>query len=166
VVTTAVDQLGSRRDLAVYHIVGERFLNQAAPGRDGKSGILYRVIGYESKMAQLYAAADLLITRAGAGTVAEIATVGAPAIVVPWPGAAENHQLANAKLLADQGAAVLIEQGAFTAERLIAEIDRLVAHPVALADLAANARAAGALHRSGKLVALIEQVARSEGRAE
>ena len=163
IVTTAVNHLGSRRDLVVYHVVGERFLDQAAPERDGKSGILYRVIGYQSQMAQLYAAADLLITRAGAGTLAEIATVGAPAIVVPWPGAAENHQLANATLLADQRAVVVIEQDAFTAERLIAEIDRFLADPGALADLAANARAAGALHRSGKLVALIEQVAGQAG---
>ena len=159
VVTEVVDRLGARTDLAVYHIVGDRFLEQAAPGRSGASGILYRVVGYEAQMAQLYAAADLLITRAGAGTLAEVATVGAPAIVVPWPGAAENHQVANAQLLADQGAAVLIEQEAFSAERLITEIERYLAAPAALAELAARARQAGALHRSGKLVALIEAVA-------
>jgi UDP-N-acetylglucosamine--N-acetylmuramyl-(pentapeptide) pyrophosphoryl-undecaprenol N-acetylglucosamine transferase len=159
VVTEAVDRLATRKDLAIYHVVGERFLSQAAPGRDDQSGILYRVVGYEALMAQLYAAADLMVTRAGAGTLAEIATVGAPAIVVPWPDAAENHQLANAKLLADQGAALLIEQEAFTSDRLVAEIDRFLAAPAALAQLASNARAAGALHRSGKLTALIEEVA-------
>ncbi|MCE9622128.1 MAG: UDP-N-acetylglucosamine--N-acetylmuramyl-(pentapeptide) pyrophosphoryl-undecaprenol N-acetylglucosamine transferase [Actinomycetia bacterium] len=162
VVSDAAARLAARSDLAVYHVVGERFLSQAAPGRDGKSGILYRVIGYENRMAQLYAAADLLITRAGAGTLAEVATVGAPAIVVPWPDAAENHQLANAKLLSDQGAAVLIEQNAFTADRLITEIERFIATPAALTELGAKARAAGALHRSGKLVALIEEVARPD----
>lgn len=159
VVTEVVDRLGARTDLAVYHVVGERFLSQAAPSSDGQSGILYRVVGYEAQMAQLYAAADLLVTRAGAGTLAEIATVGAPAIVVPWPGAAENHQLANAKLLADHGAVVLIEQDAFTAERLVSEIEKYLAVPTALAELAKSARAAGALHRSGKLTALIEEVA-------
>lgn len=159
VVTEAVELLAGRTDLAVYHVVGERFLQQAAPARDGASGILYRVIGYEAQMAQLYAAADLLITRAGAGTLAELATVGAPAIVVPWPDSAENHQLANAKLLADQGAAVLIEQAEFTAARLVAEVERFLASPSTLAKLAAHARDAGTLHRSGKLVALIEQVA-------
>lgn len=159
VVADAVDRLASRRDLAIYHVVGERFLGKAAPSRDGQSGILYRVIGYEAQMANLYAAADLLITRAGAGTLAEIATVGAPAIVVPWPDAAENHQLANAKLLSDQGAAVLIEQDALTPERLMAEVEHFLASPSALVELAANARAAGAVHRSGKLVALIEEVA-------
>ena len=57
------------------------------------------MIGYEDRMPQLYAAADLLVTRGGAGTIAELATVGAPAIVVPWPGAAENHQVDNARVL-------------------------------------------------------------------
>ncbi len=162
IVTAMVDRLGARRDLAIYHVVGERFLGHAAPSRDGESGILYRVVGYEAQMASMYAAADLLITRAGAGTLAEVATVGAPAIVVPWPGAAENHQLANAQLLADQGAALVIEQHALTTERLIAEIDHFIAAPDTLAELAVKARAAGALHRSGKLVALVESVALAE----
>ncbi len=159
VVSETVDRIGERTDLAMYHVVGERFLNQAAPSSDGESGILYRVVGYEAQMAQLYAAADLLVTRAGAGTLAEITTVGAPAIVVPWPDAAENHQLANAKLLADQGAVVLIEQDAFTVDRLVAEIEKYVSAPTELAELAKHARVAGALHRSGKLTALIEEVA-------
>ena len=162
VVAAVVDRLASRDELAIYHVVGDRFLGSAAPSRDGHPGILYRVIGYEAQMAALYAAADLLITRAGASTLAELATVGAPAIVVPWPDAAENHQVANAKVLSDSGAVLLIEQVAFTPERLIAEIDRFMAAPGELAELAAKARAAGAIHRSGKLVALIEKVAVEE----
>ncbi|MEY4338746.1 MAG: UDP-N-acetylglucosamine--N-acetylmuramyl-(pentapeptide) pyrophosphoryl-undecaprenol, partial [Actinomycetota bacterium] len=54
VVADTVDRLGDRRDLAVYHVVGDRFLADAAPERDGASGILYRVIGYENRMPQLY----------------------------------------------------------------------------------------------------------------
>ncbi len=159
VIATVVDRLAARDDLAIYHVVGDRFLGTAAPSRDSDSGILYRVIGYQAQMAALYAAADLMITRAGAGTLAEVATVGAPAIVVPWPDAADNHQLANAKLLAEQGAVLLIEQVALTADRLIAEIDRFIGAPGELVELAAAARSAGAIHRSGKLVALIEKVA-------
>ncbi|MBI4883276.1 MAG: UDP-N-acetylglucosamine--N-acetylmuramyl-(pentapeptide) pyrophosphoryl-undecaprenol N-acetylglucosamine transferase [Actinobacteria bacterium] len=158
VVTATVTRLGARRELAVYHVVGERFIAAAAPNRDGADGILYRVVGYESRMAAVYAAADLLVTRAGAGTLAELATVGAPSIVVPWPGAAENHQLANARPLADKGAAVLIEQPQFTADRLTAEIERFLGAPADLADLAGQAYAVGAIHRSGKLLALIEQI--------
>jgi UDP-N-acetylglucosamine--N-acetylmuramyl-(pentapeptide) pyrophosphoryl-undecaprenol N-acetylglucosamine transferase len=58
---------------------------------------MYDVIGYEDRMPQLYAAGDLMITRAGASTIAELAATGTPAVVVPWPGAAENHQVDNAR---------------------------------------------------------------------
>ena len=158
-VAGAVRRLSDRNDLAVYHIVGDRFLKDAAPTCDGADGILYRVIGYEERMAHVYAAADLMITRGGAGTLAEVTTVGVPDIVVPWPGAAENHQVANAKALSDHGAAVLIEQADFTVDRLVAEIERVAASPTELAGLASKAHAAGSLHRSGKLVALVERVA-------
>jgi UDP-N-acetylglucosamine--N-acetylmuramyl-(pentapeptide) pyrophosphoryl-undecaprenol N-acetylglucosamine transferase len=158
-VAEAVERLADRRDLAVHHVVGDRFLDQAAPARDGAEGILYRVIGYEDRMPQLYAAADLMVTRGGAGTIAELATVGAPAIVVPWPDAAENHQVDNAKVLSQQGAALLVEQPDFTVERLVQEIDGFVAEPARLAVMAHRAHEAGAVHRSGALVALVERVA-------
>lgn len=158
-VSGLVERWADRRDVAVHHVVGPRFLDAAAPARDGAAGILYRVIGYEDRMPQVYAAADLLVTRAGASTIAELATVGAPAIVVPWPDAAENHQLENAKVLSDQGAAVLLEQSALSVDRLAHEIDALIAEPGRLAVLAERARTAGAVHRSGALVALVEEVA-------
>ena len=159
-VSGAVEHWVNRRDLAVYHVVGDRFLADAAPTRDGSAGILYRVIGYEERMAQLYAAADLMVTRGGAGTIAELATVGAPAIVIPWPGAAENHQVDNAKVLSDPGAAILLEQADLTVESLVGQIERLVSSLSALRSLADAAYAAGAVHRSGRLVALVERVAR------
>jgi UDP-N-acetylglucosamine--N-acetylmuramyl-(pentapeptide) pyrophosphoryl-undecaprenol N-acetylglucosamine transferase len=165
VVAEAVERLADRRDLAVHHVVGDRFLAQAAPARDGAEGILYRVIGYEDRMPQLYAAADLLVTRGGAGTIAELATVGAPAIIVPWPGAAENHQVDNAKLLSDQGAALLVEQPDLTVDRLVAEIDGLAADPGRLAVMAHRAHEAGAVHRNGALVGLVQRVAEQGGSA-
>jgi UDP-N-acetylglucosamine--N-acetylmuramyl-(pentapeptide) pyrophosphoryl-undecaprenol N-acetylglucosamine transferase len=158
-VSGAVDLLADRSDLAVHHVVGDRFVSEAAPARDGAQGILYRVIGYEDRMPQLYAAADLMVTRGGAGTIAELATVGVPAIVVPWPGAAENHQLDNARTLSDVHAAILLEQHDLSARRLADEVLRLRADHAALDALAARARAAGEAHRSGRLVALIEEVA-------
>ncbi len=160
-VSGAVAHWAGRSDLAVYHVVGDRFLSDAAPIHDGEAGILYRVIGYEDRMAQLYAAADLLLTRGGAGTIAELATVGAPAIVVPWPGAAENHQVDNAKVLSEQGAAVLLEQADLTVDRLVNEVEHFISAPTELARVAEAAYAAGAVHRSGKLVALVERVAAS-----
>lgn len=166
VVSSAVEQWAERGDLAIHHVVGARYVTEAASERDGSSGILYRVVGYEDRMAQLYAAADLMVTRGGAGTIAELATVGAPAIVVPWPGAAENHQVDNARVLSDVGAALLIEQHDLTLERFMSEVDRLVADRDALDRLAAAARDAGAIHRSGRLVAVVEHVAAEHGATE
>ena len=159
VTTEIVAELGERTDMAVYHVVGERNLPAAAPGRDGSQGIMYQVRGYEDRMPLVYAAADLMMTRAGAATIAELATVGMPAVIVPWPGAAENHQVENARQLSDLHAATLIEEVDLTADRVIAEITRLMANPVKLEEMSAAAAALGACHRSGALADLIERVA-------
>jgi undecaprenyldiphospho-muramoylpentapeptide beta-N-acetylglucosaminyltransferase len=154
-----VAKLADREDLAVYHVVGDRNLAEAAPGRDGSHGIMYRVLGYEDRMPLVYAAADLMMTRAGAGTIAELATVGMPAVIVPWPGAAENHQVDNARELTDHHGAVLIEEGELTVERLADQIIDMMSNPGNLAEMSTAAARIGARHRSGALVDLIEQVA-------
>jgi UDP-N-acetylglucosamine--N-acetylmuramyl-(pentapeptide) pyrophosphoryl-undecaprenol N-acetylglucosamine transferase len=161
VVAETVQRLAERRDLAVYHVVGPRNLADAAPGRDGTQGIMYRVLGYEDRMPLVYAAADLMVTRAGAATIAELATVGMPAVIVPWSGAAENHQVDNARELSDHHGAVLIEERDLTADRLIAEIAEMVSNPTRLAEMSTAAASIGSRHRSGALVDLIERVAAS-----
>lgn len=155
-----VEQHAQRRDLAVRHICGERFLAHAQPSRDGSAGILYDVVGFEPRMAQVYAAADLLVGRGGASTVCEVAAVGVPAVLVPWAGAAEDHQTENVRSLADVGAAVLLPESQLTAERFTAEVDRLMADDAARTALGAAAYAEGAIHRSGALARLIDEVAR------
>ena len=79
--------------------------------------------------------------------------------MVPWPGAAENHQVDNARMLGDIGAAIVIEQADLTVERLVMEIERLSMSPDTLRALSISAREAGAMHRSGALIGLIERVA-------
>jgi UDP-N-acetylglucosamine--N-acetylmuramyl-(pentapeptide) pyrophosphoryl-undecaprenol N-acetylglucosamine transferase len=165
-INAAVDEVvaawSDRSDIGVYHVVGERWLSEAAPARDGSSGILYRVIGYEHDMAAVYAAADVMITRAGAGTLAELTAVGVPAIVIPWPDAAENHQLDNAAPLADAGAIIMLEQHQLSSLRLM--IEGLYSDSSRLCDLAVAARLAGAHHRSSALIELIEGTATGERR--
>jgi UDP-N-acetylglucosamine--N-acetylmuramyl-(pentapeptide) pyrophosphoryl-undecaprenol N-acetylglucosamine transferase len=161
VVAQTVERLAARRDLAIYHVVGERNLADAAPGRDGSQGIMYRVLGYEDRMPLVYAAADLMMTRAGAATIAELATVGMPALIVPWPGAAENHQVDNARELSDHHGAVLIEERDLDVDRLISEIADLMSNPGRLADVSVAASAIGTRHRGDGLVDLIERVAAS-----
>ena len=71
-------------------------------------------------MAARYAAADLVICRAGASTVTEIANVGVASVMVPLPWAVDDHQTTNARYLADRGAAILIPQAEFTPEKVAA----------------------------------------------
>jgi UDP-N-acetylglucosamine:LPS N-acetylglucosamine transferase len=140
-------------------VVGERFLGEAAHPIEGADGIVYQVIGYEEHMDHVYAAADVLLTRAGASTVAELATVGAPAIVVPWSGAAEDHQTANARVLGDAGGAIVVSESDLTVDTLESHIQSLRDEPGQLAELAGRARMLGEPHRSGKLVDVITEAA-------
>jgi undecaprenyldiphospho-muramoylpentapeptide beta-N-acetylglucosaminyltransferase len=160
-VAALVERCAARQDLAVYHVVGERWRTQAPPERPANGGIMYRVIGYEERMPAVYAAADLMVTRAGASTIAELAATGTPAIVVPWPGAAENHQVDNARTLSDAGGAILLEESELTADRLVALVDVLSGDRDRLAWIEATARALGSRHRSDALIDVIEEVARA-----
>ena len=120
-----------RDDLAVRHLVGERFVAEVgARALPGPDGILYQVIGYEEHMPQVYAAADLVLSRAGASTVAELAAIGLPSILVPWPGAAADHQTDNARALLRGGRGRPPPRaGARARRRLSLEIDTLLADP-------------------------------------
>ena len=152
------------RDLAVYHIVGDRFLadvTDAVADRGipiaGSSGVWYRAVGFERRMPAVYAACDLMIGRGGASTVHEVAASGCPAILVPWAQAAEDHQSANVAWLGDVGAAVVIEESRLAG--LGVEIDRLRGDRQALAALGSAASGRGEVHRSGALADLITSVA-------
>ena len=91
-----------------------------------------------NELAHLYAATDLVLSRSGAGTVTELAAIGIPAIFVPLPGAEE--QLANARVLANRGGAIIIPQPELTPDRLLAEVRRLCADRAELAAMAERAR--------------------------
>ena len=95
---------------------------------------------YINDMHRCLAAADLVICRAGASSLSEIQATGKPSILVPYPYAAENHQYYNAMELVKNDAAILIEEKDFTGERLIKEIDALLADRQRLETLGANAK--------------------------
>lgn len=105
------------------------------------------------------AAAHLVISRSGASTVAELSAIGRPAILVPLPHALDQDQLANANVLEAAGAAILIEQRDFTAERLAAEITMLANDPGRLARMAQAARSAGTIDAAERLADLVVKVA-------
>lgn len=86
------------------------------------------VVSYMHDMPTALAAADLAICRAGAATLAELAAVGLPSILVPYPYAAENHQEHNARALERKGAAVVIKDGDLSGDLLKAEIEKLMSN--------------------------------------
>lgn len=135
-----------RSDRALYHVSGRRdyeafaLPEQSAPPAGERSGLVYRVVPFENRMPDLYAAADLCVTRAGAMTVAELLTSGAPAILVPLPGAPRDHQTHNAEALVRMGAAVRVADRECDGPRLMREIEALLSDPARLGAMREAAR--------------------------
>lgn len=97
-----------------------------------------KVMPFIENMAEAYAWASLVVARAGAGTVAEVAATGTPAIFIPYTGAA-GHQEANAMYLAQKGAALCFHENEMGAVRLASELQRLLEHPDLLREMSENA---------------------------
>ena len=107
------------------------------------------------------AASHLIVSRSGASTVAELAAIGRPSILVPLPHALDQDQFANAGVLADAGGAIRLTQDAFTPRRLAQEIAALAGAPAQLAAMAAAARSLGRLDATDRLAELVLEVARA-----
>jgi UDP-N-acetylglucosamine--N-acetylmuramyl-(pentapeptide) pyrophosphoryl-undecaprenol N-acetylglucosamine transferase len=104
---------------AVVHQAGEKHID-ALRANYAAAGVSGECIAFIDDMAARYAEADLVICRAGATTVAELSTGGVAGVLVPFPHAVDDHQTANAKFLADKGAAILLPQSELTPDRLAA----------------------------------------------
>ncbi|MGW7396929.1 UDP-N-acetylglucosamine--N-acetylmuramyl-(pentapeptide) pyrophosphoryl-undecaprenol N-acetylglucosamine transferase [Streptomyces cyaneofuscatus] len=100
---------------------------------DAASGPVAQAVPYLDRMDLAYAVADLVVCRAGSATIAELATTGVPAVLVPYPHAPGDHQTHNARVLSEAGAAHLVPDAETTADRLAELIDPLLADPARLA---------------------------------
>jgi UDP-N-acetylglucosamine--N-acetylmuramyl-(pentapeptide) pyrophosphoryl-undecaprenol N-acetylglucosamine transferase len=105
------------------------------------------------------AASQLVVSRSGAGTVAELGAIGRPSILVPLPGSIDQDQFANAGVLAQAGGAIRLVQSDFTSERLATEITALAAEPAQLTAMAASARTVSRLDAAERLADLVAKVA-------
>ncbi len=117
------------------------------------------VAQFFSDLPARIAGSHLVVSRSGASTVAELAAIGRPAILVPLPHALDQDQRANAGVLENAGGAIRIEQAEFTPKRLATEVSRLVVDPGRLAKMAAAARSTGALDAADQLADLVLKVA-------
>jgi len=122
-------------------------------------GVKAEVAPFFSDLPARIAAAHLIVSRSGASTVAELAAIGRPAILVPLPGALDQDQLANANVLGAAGGAIVLKQDDFTPGRLAQEIAGLAADPATLPVMAAGAKSAGVLDAAERLADLVLRVA-------
>jgi UDP-N-acetylglucosamine--N-acetylmuramyl-(pentapeptide) pyrophosphoryl-undecaprenol N-acetylglucosamine transferase len=110
------------------------------------------VFDFLDPMADAYAVADLVISRAGMITVAELCAWGLPSVLIPLPSAAADHQTHNARVLAEAGASMVLPQSELTAERLKAAVTRLLTDPGLRKQMAERARARGRPNSAREIV--------------
>lgn len=128
---------------------GKFFGDRGTEAAKGLEGVV--VTKFISDMAAAYAAADLVVSRAGAGSISELEILGKPVILVPSPNVAEDHQTKNARALSDKGAAVLIADADARAS-LVDEILRLMAEPGELAKMSGEIRKLALTESDEKIV--------------
>ncbi len=136
----ALIELCKTTPVTITHQTGEKDL-AATTKRYADAGVTADCRAFIKDMATTYLAADLVIGRAGATTVAELAIAGKPAIFIPYPFAADNHQEINAREMADAGAALMFRQAELTADKLLAALTPLVADAAKRAAMGAKMKA-------------------------
>ena len=122
-----------------------------------------RVMPFLRDIHLAYAVADLVVCRSGAMTLAEIAACGTPAILVPYPHAAHNHQEVNAQNLVERGAAALVPDRELSGERLAKEIAHLIADRQTLRRMSAHARTFARLDAAERIVRSLERWGEGRG---
>jgi UDP-N-acetylglucosamine--N-acetylmuramyl-(pentapeptide) pyrophosphoryl-undecaprenol N-acetylglucosamine transferase len=156
-----VPRWADRADVYLHHVVGSRdWADRPEEAELGAGGLHYRAVEYEDDMPTVLEAADVAVCRSGGTTVAELAAVGVPAVLVPLPIAPRDHQRANAAALVDAGGAVLVDDADLDANRLAAELEALLADPARLAAMAEAARTVGRPDAAASVARLVLEHAR------
>jgi UDP-N-acetylglucosamine--N-acetylmuramyl-(pentapeptide) pyrophosphoryl-undecaprenol N-acetylglucosamine transferase len=137
----------------VVHLTGDR-----DPEADSLKHPQYIALPFYDNMAALLRRANLAISRSGAGSLTELAVCGTPAILIPYPFAAEDHQSYNADVFTKAGAALTFLQSELTTEVLQTQVLNLLQSPAELAKMADNAKAIAVPDSADKLASLLREV--------
>jgi UDP-N-acetylglucosamine--N-acetylmuramyl-(pentapeptide) pyrophosphoryl-undecaprenol N-acetylglucosamine transferase len=153
----------ARPDVTIRHVSGPRDFQRCGAALDTlrapSDRLAYELVEYEEHMPDLYARASVLVGRAGAVTCAELAVTGTPSILVPLPGAPDDHQTANARALEAGGAAILVADADLDGPRLAQELDALLRAPRRLDGMGDAARAMGRPDAAARVADLVEAAA-------
>ena len=141
--------------IRIIHQTGEHDYNEVRRAYQER-GLIVEVQAFIDDMPGALAQADLVISRAGATAVAELAAAGRAALLIPFPGATDQHQLENARAMEKAGAARVLVQSELTPERLAGEIRGLMASAETLDKMAANARRLAKPDAAARIADLVE----------
>jgi UDP-N-acetylglucosamine--N-acetylmuramyl-(pentapeptide) pyrophosphoryl-undecaprenol N-acetylglucosamine transferase len=144
--------------LQIWHQTGAADFETIKSAYQNLNSNPYRVEPFINDIATAYTWADLVVCRAGATTVAELAAIGLPAIFIPAPQAVDDHQTANAKSLQKHGAAVILQQSELSCDRLFNEINQFCMKPEQLMQMAINASGLGSLNATSNVVNVCRSV--------
>jgi UDP-N-acetylglucosamine--N-acetylmuramyl-(pentapeptide) pyrophosphoryl-undecaprenol N-acetylglucosamine transferase len=158
VVPVAVARIAAAVPLAVRHQAGERWV-EGARRSYAEAAVVAEVVPFIERMAEAFGWADLVICRAGALTISELAAVGLGAILVPFPAAVDDHQTANARYLVQANAAVLIADRDLNPEALAALLESLCARREPLLAMAQRAHTLARPHAAEELARACIEVA-------
>jgi len=162
--TMGAARILGNRGIQILHQTGERNYDEvrAAAPRDAD---YYRITAYLEDPAVAYWAADMIVCRSGASTLAELTAVGLPAILLPYPYAYANHQEKNARLLEKRGAAVLMDEASSGPGELANQIAALKTDPERLRRMAAASRGLARPNAAANVVRVANSLVRGGSRA-
>lgn len=154
----ALHDLGDlSKKIQIVHITGKNDYSRVVQHYE-PNGIFYRAYPFVDEVEYAFHSADLFIGRAGASTLAEVTLCGLPSILIPYPHAIEDHQMANATYLAHKGAARVLDEHQLSPRVLADEIIRLVLNDRLRASLAENSKKLGILDGVSRIVNVLQSV--------
>ncbi len=147
----------AERDFELLFITGPRYFDEVRAALDPvPEGV--SLVGYEDRMAEAYAASDLVLCRAGSSTLAELAALGLPSLLVPSPNVTDNHQEGNARGLEAIGAARVVLESELDARALHTLVSDLLSDPAVLKAMGQAARSQARLDSAERVAELVDSV--------
>ena len=145
----------ANKDYEALFITGKRFFENYEGVKVPKNVKLVPLI---DDMLNVLKKTDLIVTRAGASTIAEITAVGVPAIMIPSPHVTHNHQEKNANVLGENGSALVIKEKDLTSEKLVETIDNLIKDEKKLKQMSEASKKLGVKDSATKIATIIEEL--------
>ena len=146
--------------IQILHQTGERNFKEAEEVSRTAGWASYHVFPYFDDIRYTFASTDLILSRCGASTIAEITALGIPAILIPYPYAYANHQFYNGEYVSKNGGGILIEESGLTSELFIKTLEKFISDAAYLGDMKNASRVLGKPYAAKQIAAIAADIAR------